>query len=171
MKISDLIPWRRKKQDIAARQNEAVALSALQSDIDRAFEEFWRGVSLPFSSVGRVGFLRELDKTPRVDVRENKQGIEVSVDLPGLDESDVDVRVANDILIIEAEKAVEREEEDNDFVLRERRYGRVSRALPLPDGLDLDAVKATFKKGLLKVFIPRLPGAEASVKRIQVKQE
>jgi HSP20 family protein len=171
MKVTDLIPWRRKKQDAPARRNDAIGLKALQSNIDRAFEEFWRAISLPAIGIGRVGVFRGIDNTPSIDVRQNERRVDITVDLPGIDESNVDVRIANGVLIIEAEKSKESENEGNDFVQRERWYGKVSRAIPLPDGLDLDAVNAIFKNGLLTVSIPRLPNAEASAKRVHVQHE
>ena len=91
-------------------------------------------------------------------------------ELPGMDEADVEVSVAEGMLTIRGEKKSERDEEEKGYVLRERSFGRIERVVPLPAGLDLDSAKATFKNGVLTVTIARTAEAQAAVKHIAVQR-
>jgi HSP20 family protein len=94
----------------------------------------------------------------------------VVVELPGMDEADIDVSVAEGMLTIRGKKKAERETEDKGYVLRERSFGTIERMVPLPDGLDVDSAKASFMNGVLTVSIPRTAEAQAAVKRIPVQR-
>jgi HSP20 family protein len=131
---------------------------ALQQEIDRVFDNFvsWRGFD-------RTAF------TPSMEVTETDKEIEVSTELPGMDEKDVEISVANDILTIRGEKRAEKEEKKKSYRLIERSYGSFERSLALPPGLNADAVKAKMSKGVLKVTLPKPPAAQAQ--KIQISQE
>jgi len=103
-------------------------------------------------------------------VRENDKEVDVEAELPGMNEDDIDVAVADGTLVIRGEKKDEHEERDEGFIRRERVFGRIERVVPLPDGLDVDHAKATFKNGVLTVAIPRTAEAQAAVKRIGVQR-
>ena len=167
MRVRDLIPWRSSKRDVAVRGGTS-PVRALQGDINRAFEDFWRTFQMPmleaWSGASNGGALS------RVDVRDTGKAIEVVAELPGMEESDLEVSVADGLLIIRGEKISEREERDQGYLLRERSFGRVERSVPLPEGLDVDAAKATFQSGLLTVTIPKTEAGQAALKRIPVQQ-
>lgn len=168
MHIRDLIPWSRGGREVQVRREGADdPMLALQSDINRMFESFWRNFDLPALGNGGDGFVT--GALPRVDVRETDKEVEVVAEAPGMDEADLDVSVAEGMLTIRGEKKAEREQEDQGYILRERSFGRIERLVPLPDGLDLDSAKATFKNGVLTVTMMKTPEAQAAVKRIQVQ--
>ena len=100
---------------------------------------------------------------------ETDGGIEVTVELPGMEQKDVEVSLAGDALTIKGEKKVERKEEKKGYYVSERSYGSVFRTIPLPPGLDADKVDASFRNGVLTVKIPHSPEAKARMKRIEVK--
>ncbi len=169
MQIRDLIPWSRKSGAPArflAPTREVSPILSLHREIERAFDEFWsrfEGDGFAFPRVS--GFA-----VPAVDVVETDKGLEVTVDLPGLEEKDVDIALTEDTLTIRGEKKEEREEKEGNAYLRERSYGAFYRAIPLPAGIDTDKAGATFKNGVLKVVLPRAAGAGAKVKHIEVKR-
>jgi HSP20 family protein len=170
MNIRDLIPWSRGGREVQVRQEGAQdPMLALQSDIDRVFGDFWRRFGLPIPGIGGDGVAGGL--SARVDVRETDREVEVVAELPGLDETDVDVSVVEGMLTIRGQKRSEREEDKEGYVLRERSFGRIERMVPLPAGIDLDSAKATFKNGVLTVTIAKTPEAQAAVKRIPVQRE
>jgi HSP20 family protein len=105
----------------------------------------------------------------QVDVAETDKELKVEAELPGIDEADIDVRVSDGMLVISGEKKADRKVDENGYILHERSFGRVERALPLPDGIDADAAQATFKNGILTVTIPKTAQAQSSAKRIPVK--
>jgi HSP20 family protein len=131
--------------------------SALQQEIGRLFEGFSRGFS-GFSA-------REV--MPSMDLSETDKEIEITAELPGLEEKDIQLNVADNVLTIRGEKKNEREETKKDYRLVERSYGSFTRAVQLPDGVNADSIKAVMSKGVLKVTVPK--PAPAQTKKIDVK--
>jgi len=107
--------------------------------------------------------------SPVTDVREDENGILVSVELPGMTNKDVTVSVENGVLSISGEKKQEREEgeADSNYHLVERRYGRFERTFRLPRSVDSDKVKAKFENGVLNIELPK--SEKAKKKEIQIK--
>jgi HSP20 family protein len=101
-----------------------------------------------------------------VDVSETGKEVRITAELPGLDEKDVEVTVTNNMLTIKGEK----EEEEGDYYHSERSYGYFDRTIALPQGIDADNAKAKFKKGVLKVTIPKKPEAQSSRRKIELTE-
>jgi HSP20 family protein len=156
-------------RQVAVREGEGDPVQALQQSIDRLFEDFWRTFNLPMLGDGDGGGASAV--VPQVDVRETEREVEIVAELPGMDEADVDVSVSQGMLTIRGEKRSEREEEKEDYVLRERSFGRVERIVPLPDGLDVDSAEGNFKNGVLSVRIPKSAETQRAAKRIAVQRE
>lgn len=153
MYVKSLIP---ASQDRAARRSLS-PFTTLQQEIDRLFDGFTRG--MPALSTGEL--------LPSMDVAETDNEIEVTAELPGLEEKDVQLNVVDNLLTIRGEKKNQREEKDRDYHLIERSYGSFTRTVQLPQGIDADAIKATLAKGVLKVTVPK--SAPAQAKKIEVK--
>jgi HSP20 family protein len=102
-----------------------------------------------------------------MDVTETDKEIEVTAELPGLEEKDVQINLADNLLTIRGEKKAEKEQKDKNYRLVERSYGSFERMLELPEGVSPDAIKANIAKGVLKVTIPK--PAPAQAKKIEVK--
>jgi HSP20 family protein len=105
--------------------------------------------------------------TPSVDVTETDREIEITAELPGLEEKDVQIDLVDNILTIKGEKKAEKEEKDKAYRLVERSYGAFARSVELPAGVNPDAIKANIAKGVLKVSVPK--PAPAQTKKIAVK--
>lgn len=102
-----------------------------------------------------------------MDVAETDKAIELTAELPGLQEKDVDINLADNVLTIKGEKKSEREEKDKNYRLVERNYGSFFRSFELPARVRGDAIQACIAKGVLTV---RIPKPEPSVtKKIEVK--
>jgi len=104
---------------------------------------------------------------PRIDVEETDKEILVKVDLPGVDPRDVEVTVADDLLVLRGEKKEEKEEKGKTFHRVERFAGSFYRELPLPAGVEAEKIAATSARGVITVTIPKKP--EAAAKKIAVK--
>jgi HSP20 family protein len=100
-------------------------------------------------------------------VTETDKQIEITAEMPGLEERDVQVNLADNVLTIRGEEKAEKEEKDKTYRLVERSYGSFVRSLELPEGVNADAIKASIDKGVLKVTVPK--PAPAQVKKIDVK--
>ena len=164
MRITDLVPRRGTSRDVTARSAPPDPVRGLQLDVDRAFENFWRMMPLPFSAER----LPQVDDV-RVDVSDNSKEITVMAELPGMSDADIDVSITDGLLTIRGYKKSDHEAETNGVLVRERAYGAMERTVPLPDGIDPDAAKATFKNGVLTLVIPKSPEVQADTKRIRVQ--
>jgi HSP20 family protein len=156
MNLRSLIPVSRDR-NVARSDNPFISL---QREIDRLFDDFTQG--FPALSNGGTA-----DLLPSMDVTETDKQIEITAELPGLEEKDVQVNVADNVLTIRGEKKAEKEEKDKAYRLVERSYGSFVRSLALPDGVNADTIKASIEKGVLKVTVPK--PAPAQVKKIEVK--
>jgi HSP20 family protein len=107
--------------------------------------------------------------SPAVDVTESDKAYEITAELPGLDEKNIEVNVANGGLTIRGEKKEEKEEKQKDYYVSERRYGSFERYFSLPEGVDADKIQASFKNGVLKVTLPKTAEAQKPAKKIEVK--
>ncbi len=137
--------------------------TALQGEINRAFDQAFRGFDVPaFQPLDRL-------LSPAIDVKETADGLEVAAELPGVDEKDLDITVADGLLSIKAEKKLEETKDEKGYHLMERRYGTASRSIRLPFDPEIDKVTASFEKGVLRIVIPRPAEAAEKVRRIPVK--
>jgi len=161
--IKDIVPfW---KKDVLVRREEYEPFSLFRHEMNRLFDDFFRGFELePFERRLRTF-------TPSVDVFENDKEIKITAELPGMDDKDIDVSLNKDSLTIKGEKKEEKEEKKKDYYHMERSYGSFSRTIPLPAEVDTDKVKAEFKKGVLMVTMPKTSKAIEETKKIAVKVE
>lgn len=152
-------------------------IEALRREVDRLFEEFGRG---PWpTSFGRALFDSEplwqgrlgWRSAPAVDIVERDNAYQVTAELPGLDEKDVEVSVEDGSLTIRGEKREEKEEKKKGYHLQERRYGSFERTLRLPEGVDPEKIDARFSKGVLTVTLPKQAGVQKRAKKIDIKRE
>ena len=160
MALPDLLR-RNRGSDVPIRREEHPFLG-FQRDMNRLFEDFWRGWDLPatFES-GWSGF------NPRVDVEEANGEVRVTAELPGLEQKDFELSLADDeTLVLKGEKREEREDENRGW--RERTYGRFERAISLPSEVDPEKVSAQFKNGVLTVRLPKSDKARERSKRIEI---
>ena len=148
---------------------------SLRREVDRLFEDFAGG--LWRSSFGRSFFDIEpawrsrsaMSTMPAIDVTETDKAYAITAELPGMDEKNVEVKVADDILTIKGEKQEEKEEKTKDYHLSERSFGSFQRAFQVPSGVDTDKIDAKFSKGVLTVTLPKSSEAQKAEKKITVK--
>ncbi len=145
---------------------------SLRREVDRLFEDFDRGSWLsPFRrSVFDVEpFKAAWGAVPAVDIVEKDNAYEVTAELPGLDEKNIEVKLVNGGLTIKGEKQEEKEEKEKGYYLHERHFGSFERSFGVPEGVDTDKIEASFKKGVLKVTLPKKAEAQKPTKKIEVK--
>ena len=158
MNLKSLVPWSaRDRGNAAIRYTDDNPIATVHRDMTRLFDGFFRGFDDPL--IGRAQF-----GWPHVDVRENDSQFKVCAELPGLEESDVEVTFADGVVTLKGEKRL-----DEDAPLyRERWAGAFERQIVLGDDVDPDNVKATFKNGVLTVILAKKPEARRQVKRIPI---
>jgi HSP20 family protein len=150
-------------------------LDSLRREIDRIFDTFRHGTwELPF---GRRAFELELPwpregswgLSPAVDFADKDKEFEITAELPGMDEKDIEVKLVNDTLTIKGEKKEEKEKREQGYFFSERRYGSFIRTFQVPAGVDTAKIEAAFSKGVLTVKLPKIPEAQTSEKTISIK--
>lgn len=143
-----MFPILRRNWPAAARRN----------DIDRLFDSFLSG----FPS-----WSDDVDLVPPLEVVEKDNELQVRVELPGVEEKELEIRLEKDILTIKGEKQHEEREEKDNYHLVETRYGSFARSIHLPVSVDPDKVDANFKNGVLTVSLPK--AEVATSRRIEIK--
>ena len=111
---------------------------------------------------------RGLTLTPRMDIAETEKGYELSADLPGLRDKDVDISVSNDVLTITGERSYEQESDGRSVHLSERGFGAFKRSFSLPDDVDQEQIQARLKNGVLAILLPKTEEVEPPSRQIKV---
>jgi len=130
--------------------------STLQDRMNRLFRE----------SQGPEEALTTSSFAPPVDVYEDEHNVSLKIEVPGIDEKDIDVRIENNVLTVHGERKFEKEEKEENFRRVERQYGSFTRTFTLPTTVDAEKVSANYDKGMLKIALPKK--AEAKPKQIKV---
>ena len=144
---------------VIARWDPFREFSTLQDRMNRLFRE-------SYGPEGRDESLTTSQFAPPVDVYEDEHNVVLKVEVPGVDEKDIDVRVENNVLTVHGERKVEKEEKEENFRRIERQYGSFTRTFTLPSTVDAERIQADYDKGILKIVLPKK--AEAKPKSIKV---
>jgi len=133
--------------------------STLQDRMNRLFRD-------SFGPEGREESLSTTAFAPLVDVYEDEHNITLKIEVPGIEEKDIDVRIENNTLTVHGERKFEKEEKEENYRRIERQYGSFTRTFTLPTTVDAEKVSANYDKGVLKIALAKK--AEAKPKQIKV---
>ena len=133
-------------------------LATLQDRMNRLFQETAGSGETSLTNAGSF--------IPPVDVYEDEQGLRLKLEVPGVEEKDLDVRIENNVLTVRGERKFEKEEKEEKFHRIERRYGSFARSFTLPNTVDAEKVSAEYKNGVLELKLSKK--AEAKPKQIKV---
>jgi HSP20 family protein len=148
---------------------------SLRREVDRLFDNFGGGFwPSPFrrSAFDIEPFWRReaaWTAVPAVDIAESDQAYEITAELPGMDEKNIEVKLVNGTLTIKGKKQEEKEEKNKDYYLNERRFGSFERSFAVPESVDETKIEAAFKKGVLTVTLPKKVETQTPAKKIEVK--
>jgi HSP20 family protein len=132
--------------------------STLQDRLNRLFQQS--------VSEGRDESLTTSSFAPAVDVYEDDHQVTLKIEVPGIDEKDIDVRLENNTLTVHGERKLEKEEKEENYRRVERQYGSFTRSFTLPNTVDAEGVSAQYDKGVLKIKLAKK--AEAKPKQIKI---
>jgi HSP20 family protein len=133
--------------------------ATLQDRINRVFRDSYAGGD-------RDEALTTSSFAPAVDVYEDEHKVVLKIEVPGIEEKDIDVRVENNTLTVHGERKIEKEEKEENYRRVERQYGSFTRTFTLPPTVDTENVSANYDKGVLNISLPKK--AEAKPKQIKV---
>ena len=135
-------------------------VAALQNRVNTLFRDFNEGES----SLTTASFV------PAVDIYEDEKKVVLKLEVPGIEEKDLDVSVENNTLTVKGERKFEAEEKEQNFHRIERRYGSFFRAFTLPSTVDTESVQASYNAGVLKLELSKKPEAQPKQIKINVQQ-
>lgn len=159
MATSDLTPWKHRHAG-----QEGSAIASLHNEVDRLFENFFSGGHPLWRKDAFEGTL-----SPDIDVSETDKEIQVTAEIPGVDEKDIDVTLSDGMLTIKGEKKSKSEEKDKHYHRVERSYGSFRRTLSVPETVDEKKVAATFKNGVLTVTVPKKKSTKPAAKKVPIR--
>jgi HSP20 family protein len=161
-----IAPWNHPSGINVRRENNP--FSSLQNEINRVFEGFFNDFQSP--SLLPSAWIESQMATPVVDIFENEKSFKVEAELPGIQQDDVEVTINDNYLTIKGEKKASKEDKEDNYVRRERYYGSYQRTIALPETADADKAKATFKKGVLWIEIPKKKEAIKPSRKVEIKE-
>lgn len=139
----------------------------LQREMNRLLDQFRNGFPLPDAGA-RAAFGAEF--FPAIDVVETDDALEVSAEVPGVSEKNIDASISDNVLTLKGEKSSEHEESKDSYHRYERKYGSFRRQIPLGFTPEDGAVEAKFSDGVLKLHIAKPPAAKSDVKKIEISK-
>jgi len=169
MNLQKFSPWNWFKREEQGGSGELLParrgddpMTRMHREMDRLFEDFFGSFDKPSN------WHSELVLKPSIDIAESNKAYRISVEVPGVDEDDIDLTLDGDALIICGEKRQESEDDEEGFHRVERSYGSFRRVLTLPTDADPDGISAKFRNGVLKIRVPRTKESSGSRKRIEI---
>ena len=176
MEIKNILtPWNwfKKEEEQTSRTQNTLPitrenpLGRLHQEIDQLFDNFFRGSWLsPFRQNDQTGMGGMM--LPKVDIAEGKKQYTITVEVPGVEEKDIDLTISDGTLTIRGEKRHEEENHDRQYHRVERSYGAFQRVLSLPDDSKEDAVEANFKNGILTLTVPKTTNSKPGGRKIPI---
>lgn len=151
--MKDLVPWRSRSSG---------PLVSLRHEMNDLFQRFF-GEALDGGEVAMEAW------APRVDMEESDKEIVIKADLPGVEPKDVEISIADNMLILKGEKKEEREIKKKNYHRTERFIGQFYRQIPLPPGADPEKVSASSSKGVITITVPKTMAAQPKKVAVQVK--
>jgi HSP20 family protein len=158
----------------AAKATDWQPFESLRNQVDCLFHDFQTGfLKAPSyrSLLGIEPFWRRefgFGITPAIDIIGKDKAYEITAELPGMDEKNIDIQISHGVLTIKGEKQEEKEEKKTDLYVSERRYGSFRRSLRVPDGIDIEKIEASCKSGILTVKLPKSSEAQKNQKTIPI---
>ncbi|MGB4467190.1 MAG: Hsp20/alpha crystallin family protein [Azovibrio sp.] len=163
-------PWNWFKKEQEERQTASSALPVqrtpatsgavspilqLHREMERLFDDTFRGFGLSVPGLSPLpsewaGMLK-----PALDIHETDKQYKITLEVPGVEEKDIQITVDDEVLLVRGEKRQEQEQDEGGFHRVERAYGSFQRALNLPEDADQDSIKAVFKNGVLTITMDK----------------
>ncbi len=149
----DLLPFKRQSR-----------VPNVFSEMDDLVKKMWFG--FPFHNLDED---MDIGWSPRLDMSETENRLEIVADLPGLDKKDISVSLEDNLLTIKGERKEEREQKDKHYYTVERRSGSFYRAIRLPTEVQKDKIEALFKDGVLTLRLPKVKDSKPKAAQIEIK--
>lgn len=164
------------EQLVPAQETSLLPIINLRQRVDRLFDEMFTDSPLMHTKPWAFEWPHfprfpvatgQLMATPRADVSETDKEYLIRAELPGMSEDDLDITISDNVLTLKGEKRSERDEQKEDYHLRECSYGSIRRTFRVPESVNQDKIKAEFENGVLVLTMPK--SKKAAPKKVTVK--
>lgn len=155
------------KKNVPITIREISPFVSLHNELNRALSNFsniFEPFNFPRADFENIGLF------PSIDIVDDKEHYKIEAELPGMGQEDIKVTINNGVLNIKGEKTTSKQDKDKNYLSREIKYGFYERSIPLPEGVDIEKAKASFKKGMLWVDIPKKTEYIKGSKVVQVQE-
>lgn len=166
MSVTQLIPWNRNRNALVRTTAGRDPFFTLQREVNRLFDDLWSGFDLPLM---RGGALQE-NGWPQIDLAEKDKEFVLSVEVPGMEQKDLDVQFADQCVILRGERREEQTDDQSGHHYSERHYGRFERRIPLSVEIEPEKASAILRNGVLTVTLPKAAQVESAGHRIPISQ-
>ncbi|MFW2569353.1 Hsp20/alpha crystallin family protein [Legionella sp. 29fVS95] len=161
----------KRKGDISSTAESLLSpFRGLHQEVNRAMSDLY---NLFESSNLNLEHFHNLRLSPAMDIIEDKDclKIEIEIEMPGMDEKDIKISISDNVITIQGEKSTSKKDENKNYLSREISYGRYDRTITLPQSVDVDKAKASFKKGMLWVTIPKKAESKGKLRELNINKE
>lgn len=148
------------------KKRKNVMVHSFRDEMDNLFDNFFNNSLMLRSSDNDLYSI-----SPKIDIVETKSGFELSAEMPGLAEEDIDINVENSYLTISGKKESKKKEEEKNYICMERSYGSFQRSIRLPENVNIDKIVASFKNGVLHLEIPKKEIKPEAAKKILINRK
>ena len=149
------------------RRGEVQPFRSLREEIDRVFEDFFRGWPRPWAGAGPTHL--EVGATPTVDLKETEKEFVLTAAVPGISKDELNVTITEGGVTIKGEHKAEKEKKDDNYHYKETSYGSFHRMVSLPAEVVADKAEATLKDGILTLTLPKAEPSKKKQIEINVK--
>lgn len=140
---------------------------SLQTELDKAMRDFYAFLDVTtFSS----NDLNKLKISPSINIVEDDKNFKIEAEMPGMGEEDIKVSISDGMVKLRGEKKISRKNEGKNYQIQEIGYGCYERDIALPENLDTDKAKATFRKGMLWINFPKKQGTEKKSQELKIEK-
>ncbi|WP_052464318.1 Hsp20/alpha crystallin family protein [Geoalkalibacter subterraneus] len=166
MNVKNQMSWRRGERPLSGRMNRSDLMMELRHEIDRLFAEFIRT-----HDMGAENLLAESGNfVPTLDIKENEREVLVTVELPGMDEKNIEATYGEGMLTIRGEKREEKDDRQTQYYHAERHFGSFLRRIPITAEIDDERIEARYRKGVLEIRLPKSEAARQNRRKIEIRQ-
>jgi HSP20 family protein len=128
------------------------------------FNDIWDGFFEPFFDVAPL----RRNMVPAIDVKETENGYSLEAELPGVTDKDIELKIEGNMLTLSTKKEDQKEEEKDQYLLKERKSFSFTRSFVVPEDVDAEKISAEFKNGLLTLSLPKTEKAKPKMLEIKV---
>lgn len=164
--MANIFDWK-KSVPVSFSRGYTHPFIPFKSEFNKALSEFYNSFDLPQVS---QKLFENLSINPLVDIVEEKNNFKIEMEMPGLDEKDIQVSIKDGILFVKGEKTTSKKDKDVNYLSREINYGSYERSVLLPESADFEKASASFKKGMLWITIPKKTGAKITEHSIKIEK-